>query len=75
MKMTGVAPGMERKVVEKTALNSTTSLLDWVRNQKGLLMGDAPCLNDSDVITYMNSKETRKAINVPFNLPKWDICR
>lgn len=38
-------------------------------------MGDAPCLNDSDVISYMNDAKVRKAINVPFNLPKWDICR
>ncbi|VDO51358.1 unnamed protein product [Haemonchus placei] len=34
----------------------------------------APCLNDTDVITYMNDAKVRKALNIPFNLPKWDIC-
>nr|CDJ88065.1 Peptidase S10 domain containing protein [Haemonchus contortus] len=38
------------------------------------LYEDAPCLNDTDVITYMNDAKVRKALNIPFNLPKWDIC-
>uniref|UniRef100_A0AC34QVK6 Serine carboxypeptidase n=2 Tax=Panagrolaimus sp. JU765 TaxID=591449 RepID=A0AC34QVK6_9BILA len=33
-----------------------------------------PCLNDSDVSTYMNDPEVRKALHIPDNLPRWDIC-
>jgi len=33
-----------------------------------------PCLNDTDVVSYMNSPEVRKALNIPDNLPRWDIC-
>lgn len=33
-----------------------------------------PCLNDSDVVTYMNSQAVRDAIHIPSHLPKWEIC-
>ncbi|KAI6232893.1 Carboxypeptidase [Aphelenchoides fujianensis] len=33
-----------------------------------------PCLNDSDVTSYMNNKEVRAALHIPDNLPTWDIC-
>jgi cathepsin A (carboxypeptidase C) len=33
-----------------------------------------PCLNDTDVVSYMNNKDVRKALHIPDNLPKWDIC-
>lgn len=33
-----------------------------------------PCLNDTDVLAYMNSADVRKALNIPDNLPRWDIC-
>lgn len=40
------------------------------------LMGGAsvPCLNDSDVTTYMNRPEVRQALHIPDNLPSWSIC-
>ncbi|VDD89135.1 unnamed protein product [Enterobius vermicularis] len=39
-----------------------------------ILYGDAPCLNDSDVIAYMNTPSVREALHIPKNLSKWDIC-
>lgn len=39
------------------------------------LNADVPCLNDTDLLNYMNNRKVRKALNIPFNLPKWDICR
>jgi len=33
-----------------------------------------PCLNDTDVVTYMNNKEVRAALHIPDNLTTWDIC-
>jgi cathepsin A (carboxypeptidase C) len=33
-----------------------------------------PCMNDTDLLTYMNSPEVRKALHIPDNLPPWDIC-
>ncbi|MCP9262029.1 Carboxypeptidase [Dirofilaria immitis] len=38
------------------------------------LAGDVPCLNDSALIQYMNSAEVRRALHIPQNLPKWDVC-
>ncbi|VDL73341.1 unnamed protein product [Nippostrongylus brasiliensis] len=68
----GVAAGYER--VEKSKKKGDKSdLLSFLRANEPLY-GDAPCLNDSDVITYMNDARVRKALNIPFNLPKWDIC-
>ena len=37
-------------------------------------MGDAPCLNDSDVTTYMNSEDVRAALHIPSTLGRWEIC-
>lgn len=36
---------------------------------------DVPCLNDTDMKTYMNNPEVRKALHIPENLGSWDICR
>lgn len=33
-----------------------------------------PCLNDTDLLTYMNDPEVRIALNIPSNLGTWDIC-
>lgn len=51
--------------------NPTSSPL---HRDKPVLYGDAPCLNDSDVITYMNSPTVRQALHIPNNLARWDIC-
>ena len=69
-KFVGVAPRFENIDYPK----KNQSVLEFFR-KNAPLYGDAPCLNDSDVITYMNDPKVRKAINIPFNLPKWDICR
>ncbi|CAJ0959782.1 unnamed protein product, partial [Mesorhabditis belari] len=68
----GVAPGLEKALLERNE-KKNMSVTDFIRSQN-FLYGDAPCLNDSDVISYMNDPKVRRALNVPFNLPKWDIC-
>ncbi len=45
------------------------------RPRAAVVNSDAPCLNDSNVITYMNDAKVRSALNIPFNLGRWDICR
>ncbi|VDO68340.1 unnamed protein product [Heligmosomoides polygyrus] len=65
----GVAAGY--KHVEQ--IKKKGDLMDFLR-AKEPLYGDVPCLNDSDVITYMNDARVRKALNIPSNLPRWDIC-
>ncbi|GMR36557.1 hypothetical protein PMAYCL1PPCAC_06752, partial [Pristionchus mayeri] len=69
----GVAPGMERMHMEKQKKSNKT-VLDWVRSTGGIKMSGAPCLNDTDVVNYMNDRAVRKALHIPFNLGKWDIC-
>ncbi|TMS33414.1 hypothetical protein L596_001158 [Steinernema carpocapsae] len=57
--------------------NSTSHVLRYPKKAhiKFPLMGaSVPCLNDSDLVTYMNDAKVRHALNIPFNLPKWDIC-
>ncbi|CAI4224220.1 unnamed protein product [Auanema sp. JU1783] len=67
----GVAPGFSKRLQNKSPKKG--DLLKWLRSKEPLF-GDAPCLNDSDVIQYMNNAKVRRALNIPFNLPKWDIC-
>jgi len=60
-----------------SALNNYTMLAERAieENWYDGANSDAPCLNDSDVITYMNSAEVRRALHIPTNLTsKWDIC-
>jgi cathepsin A (carboxypeptidase C) len=40
----------------------------------GLMGVDVPCLNDTDMKTYMNNPDVRKALHSPENLGSWDIC-
>lgn len=65
---------MERMHMDTLKKNNKT-VLDWVRSTGGLKMSGAPCLNDTDVVNYMNDRAVRKALHIPFNLGKWDICR
>lgn len=65
----GVAAGFES--IGKHKMNE--SLISFLRANEPLL-GDAPCLNDSDVITYMNDYNVRAALNIPTGLSRWDIC-
>nr|CDJ90781.1 Peptidase S10 domain containing protein [Haemonchus contortus] len=32
------------------------------------------CENNTNIVKYVNDAEVRKALNIPSNLPKWDIC-
>ncbi|PAV77707.1 hypothetical protein WR25_01130 isoform G [Diploscapter pachys] len=38
------------------------------------VLGSLPCINDSDITTYLNRADVRKAIFVPTTLPAWSIC-
>ncbi|XP_076438729.1 lysosomal protective protein-like [Babylonia areolata] len=33
-----------------------------------------PCINAKGAIAYMNSKDVRKALHIPSNLPEWQPC-
>ncbi|XGW09551.1 hypothetical protein V3C99_011661 [Haemonchus contortus] len=66
----GVAAGYKSSILSK---KKAGDLMSFLRAHEPLY-GDAPCLNDTDVITYMNDAKVRKALNIPSNLPKWDIC-
>ncbi|KHJ81042.1 serine carboxypeptidase [Oesophagostomum dentatum] len=65
----GVAAGYRKMEKEQ----KKGDLMSFLRANEPLY-GDAPCLNDTDVIVYMNDANVRKALNIPENLPKWDIC-
>ncbi|VDK38681.1 unnamed protein product [Anisakis simplex] len=51
-----------------TRLHSMTS------EKFGPPIGDRPCLNDSDVLVYMNNEKVREALHIPSNLGEWEIC-
>ncbi|XGW09552.1 hypothetical protein V3C99_011661, partial [Haemonchus contortus] len=68
--MLKVAAGYKSSILSK---KKAGDLMSFLRAHEPLY-GDAPCLNDTDVITYMNDAKVRKALNIPSNLPKWDIC-
>jgi len=59
-----------------SALNNYTMLAERaIDNWSDAPNSDAPCLNDSDVIIYMNNAEVRRALHIPANITtKWDIC-
>uniref|UniRef100_A0A0K0EKK6 Carboxypeptidase n=1 Tax=Strongyloides stercoralis TaxID=6248 RepID=A0A0K0EKK6_STRER len=43
-------------------------------SQPTVMGASVPCLNDSELVTYMNSPETRKALHIPDSVESWDIC-
>ncbi|KAM3719058.1 Serine carboxypeptidase ctsa-1.1 [Dirofilaria immitis] len=65
--------GLIKKNKTMMKQKSLESVLTFLRNIKPLA-GDVPCLNDSALIQYMNSAEVRRALHIPQNLPKWDVC-
>ncbi|VDO68342.1 unnamed protein product [Heligmosomoides polygyrus] len=38
------------------------------------LYGITPCINSSDINTYMNEAQVRTALNIPSSLAQWDVC-
>ncbi|PIO77527.1 serine carboxypeptidase [Teladorsagia circumcincta] len=56
-----------------TFKEKTGDALKFLKVSK-LLYGDAPCVNDFAVNTYMNDAEVRKTLNIPTDLPRWEIC-
>ncbi|XP_075133523.1 lysosomal protective protein-like [Leptodactylus fuscus] len=50
-----------KKLKEMSRLNKTISM-------------SVPCVNDTDVTTYLNNPEVRSALHIPNDLPPWEIC-
>jgi len=46
----------------------------FLKADQPILYGDAPCLNDYDVIIYMHREEVKKALHIPTDAIRWDIC-
>ncbi|XGW09546.1 hypothetical protein V3C99_011658 [Haemonchus contortus] len=59
------AAGYNSSLLSKTTTGVSVSLLR---------AHDYPCENNTNVLTYMNDAEVRKALNIPCSLPEWDIC-
>uniref|UniRef100_A0A914QAT6 Carboxypeptidase n=1 Tax=Panagrolaimus davidi TaxID=227884 RepID=A0A914QAT6_9BILA len=49
------------------------NLLMMTKSENGV-KGLIPCFNDTDITTYMNQKNVRKALHIPVTLPEWNIC-
>ncbi|VDM47375.1 unnamed protein product [Toxocara canis] len=79
VRMTALRKGLAPRALfanepsKKQSIAEDDSVLTFVRRFASLYSG-APCLNDSDVVQYMNNDKVRDALHIPFNLPKWDIC-
>ncbi|VDP14290.1 unnamed protein product [Onchocerca flexuosa] len=52
---------------------SFESVLDFPKHNNSLT-SDAPCMNDSAMIQYMNNPDVRRALHIPQDLPEWDVC-
>ncbi|XP_044153791.1 lysosomal protective protein-like [Bufo gargarizans] len=50
-----------KRLREMSQLNKTISL-------------GVPCMNDSDITTYLNNPEVRSALHIPNQLPRWEVC-
>ncbi|XGW09538.1 hypothetical protein V3C99_011654 [Haemonchus contortus] len=50
----------------------TDDLMSFVRAEES--KNHFLCENNTNMVTYMNDAEVRKALNIPSNLPKWEIC-
>lgn len=61
-------------IVPALFLKSSTKHKDPFKKHFPSYGASVPCLNDTDLLTYMNSPEVRTALHIPDNLPKWDIC-
>lgn len=73
-RMTHILKGVAPSFISMEHLHKKNeSLMHFLRANEPLF-GDAPCLNDSDVIMYMNDYKVRAALNIPTGLSKWDIC-
>ncbi|XP_071969783.1 lysosomal protective protein-like [Engystomops pustulosus] len=46
---------------------------DISRLNKTISMG-VPCVNDTDITTYLTNPKVRSALHIPDNLPRWEIC-
>uniref|UniRef100_A0A915ENZ7 Serine carboxypeptidase n=1 Tax=Ditylenchus dipsaci TaxID=166011 RepID=A0A915ENZ7_9BILA len=65
-----------------TAIRFTARLNSTTQSRRQMPMSDqqylggesVPCLNDSDLTTYMNNPQVRQALHIPDNLPAWAIC-
>ncbi|KAG9473746.1 hypothetical protein GDO78_004184 [Eleutherodactylus coqui] len=48
-------------------------LKDASRFNKPISMS-VPCVNDTDLSTYLNNPDVRSALHIPQSLPQWEIC-
>lgn len=62
--------GLTEPAKKKKSLKSVLTYLKPINS----FSADAPCMNDSAMIRYMNNAEVRRALHIPENLPKWDVC-
>jgi cathepsin A (carboxypeptidase C) len=61
-------------IIPRIFLQSTLKHKDPFKKRFPSYGASVPCLNDTDLLTYMNDKAVRAALHIPENLPKWDIC-
>ena len=45
-----------------------------LNNSASVNFASPPCLDQSFVEDYMNRKDVRLALNIPDNIPKWEVC-
>ncbi|KAG8565528.1 hypothetical protein GDO81_012893 [Engystomops pustulosus] len=50
-----------------------TKLRDISRLNMTISMG-VPCVDDTDITTYLNNPKVRSALHIPDELPRWEIC-
>ncbi|PAV87210.1 hypothetical protein WR25_18873 isoform A [Diploscapter pachys] len=70
----GVAPYMGLLHSAQQNLTQAERMMKFLK-QNAPLYGDAPCMNDTALMKYMNSKEVRKSINIPDEVTqRWEVC-
>ncbi|KAL3088562.1 hypothetical protein niasHT_023180 [Heterodera trifolii] len=69
-----VPPKMLRRFFSNATRNFRRRLQDTVQGAQNVGTPSVPCLNDTDLTTYLNLPEVRKALNIPDSVGHWDIC-
>uniref|UniRef100_A0AC34FVJ7 Carboxypeptidase n=1 Tax=Panagrolaimus sp. ES5 TaxID=591445 RepID=A0AC34FVJ7_9BILA len=65
---------MEGILIQDLLLSSSQRYLKKSFSLKNEERNIIPCFNLTDITTYMNLPYLRKALHIPENLPKWEIC-
>lgn len=69
----GMVPNFIKERRKSSAYKARKTLLDKILPPHRF-GASVPCLNDTDVTTFMNSPALRKALHIPEHLGHWDIC-